>query len=188
MSLLPPEQITAAQKASLDALFGLTRATCEGCQKLVELNLQASRSVLADGQDYVLQALSVKDPLELAASPTHLMQPTAEKIQSYNRQVFAIVAAMQTEFAKLAGAQVEAQQRRVQTLVDQVAQSAPAGSEAAVAALKSAITASSTLYETVQRTTQAAVDVAESNFNIAAAAASKATQQAVERASRAAKK
>ncbi|HEV2649872.1 MAG TPA: phasin family protein [Rhizomicrobium sp.] len=188
MSLLPPEQIAAAQKASLDALFGLTSTVFGGCQKLVELNLQASRSALADAQDSAHQVLTARDPAELAALPARLMQPMAEKIQAYNQQVFAIVAAMQTEFAKVAGAQVEAQQRRAQTLVDQVAQSAPAGSEAAVAALKSAITATSTLYETVQRTTQQAVDVAESNFSIATAAASKATQQAVERASRAAKK
>ncbi|MFM0732616.1 phasin family protein [Paraburkholderia sediminicola] len=188
MSLLPPEQFAAIQKASLDALFGLTRTAFEGCQKLVELNLQATRSALAGSQDHVLKALSVREPQDLAALAALLMQPTTGKIQSYGRQVFAIITATQTEMAKLAGAQVETHQRQVQTLVDTVAQRAPAGSEAAVTALKSAITATSTLYETVQRTTQQAVDVAESNFSLASAAASKATQQAVERASRAAKK
>ncbi|WP_429259003.1 hypothetical protein [Paraburkholderia sp. GAS334] len=76
----------------------------------------------------------------------------------------------------------------MQTLLDNVAQSAPVGSEAAVAALKSAITATSMLYETVQRATRQAVQVAGSNFNVATAAATKATQRAVEQASRAAKK
>ena len=72
--------------------------------------------------------------------------------------------------------------------MDNLGQSAPVGSEAAVAALKSTITAANTFYETIQRTTRHAVEVAESNFNAAAAAASKATQQVVEQASREAKK
>ncbi|MEZ0606052.1 phasin family protein [Paraburkholderia sp. IW21] len=187
MSLLPPEQFAAGQKANLDTLFGLTRTAFEGWQRLVELNLQAARSTLAEEQDSVLLALSVRDPQELAMLPARMMQPTAGKMQSYSREVFAIVTAMQTGFAKVAEAQYEAHNRRVQMLVDTVAQSAPAGSEAAVAALKSAVTATGTLYETVQRTTRQAVEVTESNFNIAAAEASKATQHALRQAWRAAK-
>jgi phasin family protein len=188
MSLLLPEQIAAAQKANLDTALGLVNTALEGFQKLVELNLQAVRSVFAEGPDSVRNALSVKDPQELAALQTRLMQPTAEKVQSYSCQVFAIVAATQTEFAKVAEAQYETYNRGVQTLVDHVAQSAPVGSEAAVAALKSTITATNTLYKTVHRTARHAAEVPESNFDAAAAAASKATQHAVEQASRAAKK
>lgn len=188
MSVLSPEQIAATQRADLDTSLGLVNTALEGFQKLVGLNLQAVKSILLESQDAVRGALSVKDPQEFAALQTRLMQPAAEKVQSYSRQVFAIVAATQTEFAKVAEAQYEAHNRRVQTLVDNAAQSAPAGSEAAVAALKSTITATNTLYETVQRTTRHAVEVAESNFNAATAAASKATQHAVEQASRAAKK
>jgi MEDS: MEthanogen/methylotroph, DcmR Sensory domain/Histidine kinase len=53
--------------------------------------------------------------------------------------------------------------------------------------MKSTIAATKTLYETVQRTTRQAVEVAEGNLNAAVAAASKATQRAVERAPRVAK-
>jgi phasin family protein len=188
MSLLSPEQIAATQKANLDTSLGLANTALEGFQKLVGLNVQAVKSMLFESQDTARNVLSVKDPQELAALQARLMQPAAEKIQSYSRQVFAIVAATQTEFAKVAEAQYEAHNRRVQALVDHLGQSAPVGSEAAVAALKSTITATSTFYETVQRTTRHAVEVTENNFNAAAAAASKATQQVVEQASRAAKK
>ena len=188
MSLLSSEQIDAAHKANLDTSLGLVNSALEGCQKLVGLNLQAVRSMLFESQDAVRHAMSVKDPQELVALPAGLMQPTVEKVQSYNRQAFAIVAATQTEFAKVAEAQYEAYNRRVQALVDQVTRSAPVGSEAAVGALKSTITATNTYCETVHRATQQAVEVAERNFNAAAAAAAKATQPAVEQASRAAKK
>jgi phasin family protein len=188
MSLLSPEQIAATQKANLDTSLGLANTALEGFQKLVELNVQAVKSMLFESQDAVRGALSVKDPQELSALQARLMQPTAEKVQSYSRQVLAIVAATQAGFAKVAEMQYEAHNHRVQTLVDNAAQSAPVGSEAAIAALKSTITATNTLYETVQRTARHAVEVTESNFNAAAAAASKATQQVVEQASRAARK
>jgi phasin family protein len=188
MSLLSSEQIAATQKANLDTSLGLANTALEGFRKLVGLNVQAVKSMLFESQDAVRGALSVKDPQELAALQARLMQPTAERVQSYSRQMFAIVAATQTEFAKVAESQYEAHNRRVQALVDNLGQSAPVGSEAAVAALKSTITATNTFYETVQRTTRHAVEVSESNFSAAAAAASKATQQVVEQASRAAKK
>ena len=188
MSLLSLEQLAATQKANLDTSLGLANTALEGFQTLVGLNVQVVKSMFIENQDTARNVLSVKDPQELAALQARLMQPAAEKVQSYSRQVFAIVAATQTEFAKVAEAQYEAHNRRVQALVDNLGQSAPVGSEAAVAALKSTITATNTFYQTVQRTTRHAVEVTENNFNAAAAAASKATQQAVEQASRAAKK
>ena len=188
MSLSSHEQIAAAQKSNLDTSWALANTVFEGFQKLVELNLQAVKSTLAEGRDNVGKTLPANDPQDLVAMQARLIQPTAEKIQSYSRQVFAIVAATQTQFSKLAETQYQAHNQRVQTLVDNVARGAPVGSEAAVAALKSTITATNGLYETVQRASRQAVEVAESNFETVVAAASKATQHAVEQTSRTAKK
>ena len=188
MSLSSPEQFAAAQKSNLDTSWAVANIMFEGFQKLVELNLQAVKSTLAEGRENVGKTLPANDPQDLVSAQARLIQPTAEKIQSYSRQVFAIVAETQTQFSKLAEAQYQAHNQRVQTLVDNVAQSAPVGSEAAVAALKSTITATNGLYETVQRATRQATEVAESNFETVVAAASKATQHAVEQTSRTAKK
>ena len=188
MSLSSPEQIVAAQQANLDTSWALAKVAFDGFQKLVELNLQAVKSILAEGHENARKPLLANDPQELVALQARLTQPTAEKIQSYSRQVFAIVAATQTQFSKLAETQYQAHNQRVQTLVDNVARGAPVGSEAAVAALKSTITATNGLYETVQRASRQAVEVAESNFETVVAAASKATQHAVEQTSRTAKK
>jgi phasin family protein len=173
MSLLSPEQIAAKQKDNLENSLGLVGTAFEGYRKLVELNLQAFKSSLIEAQRTVREALSAKDPQELIALQTRLMQPSADKIQSYNRNVFAIVAATQSEVAEVAETQYEAHNHQVQTLVESLGRSAPAGSEAAVAAAKSMVTASNTLYETLQRTTQQAVGFAGSNFRAATSTASK---------------
>ncbi|WP_341315666.1 phasin family protein [Paraburkholderia sp. IMGN_8] len=188
MSLMTPEQFNAAQKANLDTLFGLTNKAFEGFEKLVNLNQEVVKSTLAEIRDNVQKALSVKDPQELLALQASLTQPFAEKVLSYGRHVYEIATSTQAEFAKVAEARYEAQSRRVQTLVDDIAKSAPTGSEAAVAVMQSAITAANAAYETVHKATQQAVEIVEGNFNVVAAAASKATQQAVEQTSRAARK
>jgi phasin family protein len=178
MSLLTPEQFVAAQKANLETLFGLTGKAFEGVEKLVELNLQAVRSNITEGQEHAQRLLSAKDVQEVLALNASYAQPAAEKLLSYGRHVYEIASATQAEFARVAEAHYEDQNRKVQSLVDNVVKNAPAGSETAVAVIKSAINAANTTYETVHKATKQAVEMAESNFNAATAAASKAAAQA----------
>ncbi|UEP20392.1 phasin family protein [Burkholderia ambifaria] len=183
MSLLTPEQIAAAQKANLESLFGLTTKAFEGVEKLIELNLQVVKSTLTESQENAQRLLSVKDAQELIALQASLSQPVAEKVLSYTRHLYEIASSTQAEFAKVAEAQFEEQNQKIQALVDNVAKNAPAGSETAVAALKSALNAANTTYETVQKAAKQAVEIAETNFNAAAAVATKAASAAASRRS-----
>jgi phasin family protein len=188
MSLLTPEQVAAAQQANLGILFGLTSQFVEGAGKLAALNLTAARSTLAGTWENALKALSASGPQEWLAQQAALATPMAEKAQSYSRQVLEIVSTTQAEFARTAQTYYEAHNRRVQALVEDAARNAPAGSEAAIAAWKSAITTTSTLVETLQKTGQQAVQLAESNFEAATAVASKAARRTAEQASAGAKR
>jgi phasin family protein len=186
--MLTAEQVIAAHKSNVETLFGLTNKAFEGVEKLVELNLQVAKAAMGEAAETTKAALSVKDAQELLSLQASLTQPVAEKVLSYGRHLYEIASATQAEFARVAEAQYEEQNRKVQTLVDNVAKNAPAGSETAVAVMKSAITAANTTYETVHKATKQAVEIAESNFNAAATAATKAATQATEQASRVAKK
>ncbi|TKC81719.1 phasin family protein [Trinickia terrae] len=184
MTLLTPEQFSAATKANLETLFGLTNKAFEGVEKLAELNLQVVKSTLAESQENAQRALSAKDAQEFLALQANVVQPLAEKALAYGRHLYEIASATQAEFARVAEAQYEEQNRKVQALVENVSKNAPAGSETAVAVMKSAITAANTTYETVQKATKQAIEIAESNFSAATTAATKAAEQA----SRASKK
>ncbi|MFM0341955.1 TIGR01841 family phasin [Paraburkholderia fungorum] len=187
MSLLTPEQLTAAQRANLGILFGLTSQFVEGTGKLAALHLTAIRSTLAETRENTLKALSANEPQEWFALQAAIATPMAEKAQSYSRQVLEIVSATQAECVHTAQTYYEAYSGRLQVLVEDVARNAPAGSEAAIAAWKSAIATTSTLVETLQKTGQQAVQLAESNFEAATAVASKAARRA-EQASAGAKR
>src|SRR6202020_1529382 len=162
MTLLTPEQIAAANKAQFDTLFGLTNKAFEGLEKLLELNLQVVKSTLAESQENAQRVLSVKDAQELLALQASLAQPVAEKALSYGRHLYEIASSTQAEFARVAEAQFEDQNRKVQALVDNVAKNAPAGWEMAVAVMKSDVTAANTTYENVRKETKQDDEIEES--------------------------
>jgi phasin family protein len=188
MILSSPEQVAAAQRASLDAFFGATNKVFETVERLAELNIQLVKSTLSEAQENTARTLSAKDPQEWYALQANFSSSWAEKLQTYSRHLFEIASTTQTAFTQLAQGHYEMHNRRVQSLVEGMARGAPAGSETAMAAWKSAIDATNTLYETLQRTGQSAAQVAESNFNATAAAASKAARRVVDQAQTAAKR
>ena len=65
--MLTAEQVLASHKASLETLFGLTHKAFEGVEKLVELNVQASKAALSESASHTQAMLSVKDAQELMA-------------------------------------------------------------------------------------------------------------------------
>jgi phasin family protein len=182
MNLLSPDQLASTQKASLDTMCVLARKTFDGWQKLIELNLQTARSTLADTQEQVLKALPFNDPQAALALQMSLIGPHAEKIQTYNRDLRGIVASTQAELAATVGTQFETHNRNVQTAIESFLKSAPAGSEAAIAAMKSTISSANTLYETVRSTVQQATEVAGSSIEATLNGASKTSRQASGRA------
>jgi len=176
--MLSQEQAAESRKAALDNLFGLTQKIAEGIAQLTELHMRVARATLTDTLDQTLKGLSVREPHEWLALQGTLSGPTVENAQAYSRQLIEIVSATQAECARFARTQYEAYGRGVQTLMRDVARNAPAGSEAAVAALDSAITATNALVETLQRTGEQAAEVTKSNFDLAASAATKSAQRA----------
>jgi phasin family protein len=169
--MLTAEQVVAAQKANLETLFGLTQKAFEGVEKLVELNIQASKAALNESAAHSQAVLSVKDAQELLALQAGLMQPLAEKTAAYSRHLYDIASGTGAEFAKAAEAQASDAQAKFMAVVDNAAKNAPAGSETAVAAMKSAVNAASTAMESVQKAVKQATEMAEANFNTVAATA-----------------
>jgi phasin family protein len=166
--MLTTEQILASQKANVETLFGLTAKAFEGVEKLVELNLTASKAALADVAGTTQAMLSVKDAQELLALQANLFQPLAEKTASYSRHLYEIASGTSAEFSKTFEAQASDAQKKFLAVVDNATKNAPAGSETAVAVFKSAVAAGNNALESVQKAVKQATDVAEANFNAVA--------------------
>ena len=156
--MLTPEQLVASQKANMETLYGLTAKAFEGMEKLVELNLQAS-----------------------------MFQPLAEKAAAYSRHLYDIASGTSAEFSKAFEGKVAEGQAQFAALVDNAAKNAPAGSETAVAMMKSAVAAANNAFESVQKAVKQASDVAEANFNAVTTSATTAAKNAGAAAKKAAR-
>ncbi len=174
--MLTAEQIFAAHKANIETLFGLTNKAFEGVEKLVELNLQVAKATLAEAAENTQAALSVKDAQELLALQTSLLQPSAEKAAAYSRHLYDIATATNAEVAKVAEAQFAEVQTKFNAVVDTAAKNAPAGTENAVALVKSAVAAANNAIENIQKAAKQATEVAEANFEAVTNTAVKASQ------------
>ena len=59
--MMTVEQVMASHKSNIETLFGLTSKAFEGVEKIVELNLTASKAALSEASSHTQTLLSVKD-------------------------------------------------------------------------------------------------------------------------------
>ena len=176
--MLTVDQVVASQKASIETMFGLTHKAFEGVEKLVELNVQASKAALSESANHAKAVLSIKDAQELLALQASLMQPLAEKAAAYSRHLYDIATSTGAQFGKAMEEKSVEAQKTFANLIDSAAKNAPAGSETAVSMVKSAVAASQNAMESMQKAVKQATDMAEANFNAVTASAVTAAKTA----------
>ena len=162
---LTPEQIAAAQKANLETLSGLTNQALQSIEKLVELNMHIAKQSLSASMSNAKKALEVKDIQQLLAHQAEAVKPMAEKIMAYSQHLYELAHETQENFTKSAEKEFQAGQEKMNLLVEDWTKNAPPGSDAAVHAIKQAITSASNVFETSQKAVQHAVKFAQTNLN-----------------------
>ena len=176
--MITTEEFVSTQKANVEALFGLSQKAFEGVEKLVELHVQLAKASLTEAGQQAQAILSVKDAQELLALQASLLQPSAEKAAAYSRHVYEIASSTGAEVSRLAEAKVAEIQKSLLSVVDSAVQNAPAGTENAVALVKSAVAAASNAFETVQKAGKQAAEAVEANIQAMTSSAIKAAQPA----------
>ena len=170
-----PEQFAAANNASVDAMFTLANTALASAERIAALNLNTARSMLEDGVANAKAMLGAKDPQEFFAVQASLAQPGLEKAVAYTRSVYEISAQSKEEISKLLEAQFNDFQKQVLSLLEKATKNAPAGSDVAVSAVKSAIAAATSAFDSMNKAAKQVADIAEANV----AAATNATVKAV---------
>ena len=179
-----PEQFAAVNKSNVETLLTLANNAFASAERLAALNLNIARSVLEDSMANSKALLGAKDVQELVSLQTSLVQPLVEKAVAYNRSVYEIASQSQEEVSKLVEAQIAELNKALASALDKAAKSAPAGSDVAVAAVKSAIAAANSAYDSVSKAAKQVAEIAEANV----AAATNATVKAVSASTKAGSK
>lgn len=166
-----PEQIAATNKAGAEALLGLANSQFAAFERLSALNFNATKSAYEESVDHVKSLLGAKDVQEIVNLNTAVGQPTLEKAIAYSRSVYEIASQTQGELAKFVEAQAAEFNKNLVGLLDKISKNAPAGSDVAVAAVKSALAAANSAYDSFNKVAKQATEIAEANFATATSAA-----------------
>lgn len=159
------EPFIASQKNSVQALSGLSEKAFTNFEKLVELNMAATKAILGESLNSLQELASAKDPQSLLALQSGLLQPMAEKAASYGRHLYDIASGASADLSKTLESTTVQSQKSVNALLESSLQNAPAGTEAAVAVIKSAMSASSNAIESAQKAAKQAAQLVESNVS-----------------------
>ena len=164
-----PEQFTVANEASVDALFAIAQAQFTAFERLSALNFNTTKAAFQDSVNQAKALLSVKDAQDFINLTAASAQPRIERAIAYSRNVYDVATQTQVEVTKLAETQAAEMNKTVVSLLDKLTKNAPAGSDVAVAAVKSAMAAANSAYESFTKVVKQATDIADANVTAATA-------------------
>jgi phasin family protein len=173
-----PEQISAANQAGTDVVLRAAGIGFEGAERLIELNLKTAKAAFAESAKVVKSISSLKDMKELAGMKPAVLQPVVEKNAAYLRGLWEIASDTQAELVQLLEERVTQLNKTVVTNLDKVAKSGPAGSDVAVAAVKSAIAAANSAYDSAVKAAKQVANLTEANVAAASQVVSVAKRKA----------
>jgi phasin family protein len=158
------EQFAALSKAQFDTVLKTVEFASDHLEKLADVQVKAAKAAYADGVKAVKQLATLKDVAEAAAYSSGLAQPTLEKTTDYAKSVYEVVAGAQAGLASMLEEQVAEFNKTMVVTLDSALKSAPAGSEGAVAAAKSAIHSANTVYESMVKAAKQMAAMTEANI------------------------
>jgi phasin family protein len=174
------EQLAALGKSQLEALLRTATLAADNAGKLADLQLKASKAAYEDGVKALRQIAAARDVAEAATSITSSAQPAWDRTAAYARSTYEVITAGQAEYRALLEEQFAELNRNVVLTLDAALKSAPAGSEGAVSAVKSAVHSANTVYESLITAAKQVSSIAEANMaavgaQVATASRKKAT-------------
>jgi len=184
-----PEQFVAVAKTNVEASLKTTTAFATAVFTAVEristLNLATSRAAFDDAVAFSKAAFAAQNPQAIVGLSIAAVMPAVEKSVAYGRSLGTIAGDTQDELTKLVEAEVALAGKNFDTTLENLFKNAPAGSEAAVSAVKTAVANANAAYEgaakaakqvaaaaqaSVQKATEVAVQSVEKSTKAAATA------------------
>jgi len=162
-----PDQVVATNKASVEALIGLAHTQFAAFERLSALTFNVTKSAFEDGIAHTKALMGAKDVQEIINVNTTATQPSIEKAIAFSRNIYDVATQSQSELTKLVESQAGEMNKSMIALLDKVSKGTPAGSDVAVAAMKQALAAANTAYESLTKVAKQAGEIAEANFTAA---------------------
>jgi phasin family protein len=162
-----PEQIQAANKSNVETFLAVANAQFAALEKLATLNATVVKNAFEDSIASTRALLGAKDVQEFVGLQNTFAQPAIEKAIAYSKSVYEVATDTNAELSKVAERRVAEWNENFVSLLDKVSKNAPAGSDIAVAAVKSMLAAANSAYDNMNRVAKQATEMAEANVSAA---------------------
>lgn len=172
MSLISPDQLSAAGKKSVDSVYSLLQTQLFAIEKLSALSFDYVRNSLdasALNTKALLDARGVQDVINISSAAA---QPAIDRFIGYSRGVYGISTEAQAQFGELVKAQAAEFNTQAEGAIDSLEKSGLPGSQTTAAALKTALSASQSAYDSLSKASKQASDFVQSSIDAVAPKAS----------------
>jgi phasin family protein len=153
------EQMTAAQKENVATTVALANIAATAAEKAMDLNVGAIKSAISTATDNSKAVAEAKDVQSMTAMQSQFAQPAFEALAAYMKDSYDIMAEAQNEFSKIVEAKMTEVNKIIVSGLDQAEKNAPAGSDMAVAAMKSAVAAANQTYDAISKASKQVQEV-----------------------------
>lgn len=144
----PFSEITAV---TVDSATKLTKISMDSAERVIALQLDFAKASLEQATRSAKALAGAKDVQALLAVRTRNAESAVERLMGYSRSLYEISSEAQSQFSKLAEERMSSFQQAVSESVEQAAKSAPAGSDVAVAAMKSSLAATTAAFDSFNK-------------------------------------
>ncbi len=163
------DQMTDLNNAAVLSAARLSKLSLDSAERLLALQLGFAKSALGDATRTARAAAGTQDVQQLMALRTKAAEAAMSQWLEYARSLYEVASDTQAELSKLAEERLADLQRSVTDTVDQAAKNAPAGSDVAVAALKSSMAAATAAFDTFTKAARHAASFTDAGVKAAAA-------------------
>ena len=159
------EQLTAAQKENLSTSVALAGIATTAAEKTMDLNVGAIKSAMNTATENGKAIAEAKDVQAMTSLQSQFAQPAFEAFAAYLKDSYDIMSEAQSEFGKIVEAKMTEVNKIIVSGLDQAEKNAPAGSDMAVAAMKSAVAAANQTYDALSKASKQVQEVTSASVN-----------------------
>jgi len=141
------EQMTAANKETVATTVALAGIAATTAEKVMDLNIGIIKTVFASASENGKAIADAKDAQSISAIQAQWAQPSLETITAYMKDSYDILTESQADLTKIVESRIAEANKTIVSTLDQAEKNAPAGSDVAVSAMKSAVAAANQAFD-----------------------------------------
>jgi len=174
------QQFAEFATEQIETAMRFARISLDSTERLIKLQVETAKNSLEESARAAKAAVGIKDVHGAMALRQELSEAAMDHAVSYSRSIYGISSQAQSEFSQLIEERSTVFNKSVVSGLDRIVKSAPAGSDVAVAAMKSTVQATAAAVDSMTKAAKQVADFADASVK----AATTATADAVKNAAR----